>query len=37
MNKLKVNESRYRRCGVTPHFPQTKKTAAKILVRWGVQ
>ena len=22
---IKVNESRYRRCGVTPHFPKTKK------------
>ena len=24
-NILKVNESRYRRCGVAPHFPKTKK------------
>ena len=22
---FKVNESRYRRCGITPHFPKTKK------------
>ena len=24
-SKLKVNEPRYKRCGVTPHFPKTKK------------
>ena len=23
--KIKVNEPRYKQCGVTPHFPQTKK------------
>ena len=22
---FKVNESQYKRCGVTPHFPKTKK------------
>ena len=31
---FKVNEPRYKRCGVTPHFPKTKKQLPKIL-RWG--
>ena len=25
INQIKVNEPRYNRCGVTPHFPKTQK------------
>ena len=25
LRHIKVNEPRYKRCGVTPHFPKTKK------------
>ena len=34
---IKVNEPRYKRCGVTPHFPGTKKQLPKILLRRGVR
>ena len=32
---LKVNEPRYKRCGVTPHFPKTKKIAAENFAEAG--
>ena len=32
---VKVNEPRYKRCGVTSHFPKTKKLLPKILRQGG--
>ena len=33
--KLQVNEPRYKRCGVTPHLPKTKKIAAENFAEAG--
>ena len=34
---IKVNKPWYKRCGITPHFPKTKKQMPKILLRRGVR
>ena len=34
---IKANKPQYKRCGVTPHFPKTKKKLPKILLRRRVQ
>ena len=34
---IKLNEPWYKRCGVIPHFPKTKKELPKILLRRGVR
>ena len=32
---VKVNEPRYKQCGVTPHFPKTKEIAAENFIQAG--